>query len=105
MSAQINQGMGPCCAPSTDRPRMLTFPDGGKVGVTGLDRIFNDAYREGKRPDKIVAKELVNRLSENNYIPSGAWSKYAAVVFKEYQKYFEEMEHKKSETKNINEEK
>jgi hypothetical protein len=99
MSAQINQGMGSCCcAPTKDRPRMLTFPDGGKVGVTGLDGIFNDAYKEGKMPNFFVAEELVNRLSKKNYIPDSQLSQYAAVLFKEYQQFVEEMGQKKSRT-------
>jgi hypothetical protein len=95
MSAQINQGMRPCCAPVTKGYRLLTFPDGSQAGVIGLDIIFDDAYREGKRPEPSVANELVNRLSEKNYIPSSQRSQYEAVVLEEYQKFFEAKEKKK----------
>ena len=99
MSRQVNQGTGPCCAPVIKGYRLLTFPDGSQAGITGLDRFFDDAYREGKRPDPSVADELVGQLSENNYITSDRWSQYEAVVFEEYRKYFEARE--KSETGNI----
>ncbi|MCX5803881.1 MAG: hypothetical protein NTU69_10200 [Proteobacteria bacterium] len=92
MSAQINQGSGPCCAPVTEGYRLLTFPDGSQAGVIGLDSIFDDAYREGKKPEPSVANELVDRLSEKNYIPSSQRSQYEAVVLKEYQKFFEARE-------------
>ncbi len=71
---------------------MLSFPDGCQVGVNGLDRIFDEAYQEGKRPDHSIADELVNRLSKNNYIPSAAWAEYEDVVLREYRKFFEAKE-------------
>jgi hypothetical protein len=71
---------------------MLTFPDGCQVGVNGLDRIFDEAYQQRKRPDHSIANELVNRLSKNNYIPSTAWAEYEDVVVREYRKFFEAKE-------------
>lgn len=92
MSRRTDQGMRPCCAPASKGTRMLIFPDGSQIGVNGLERIFDEAYREGKRPDQSVADELVRKLSENNYIPSVAWSEYEDVVLKEYRKFFEAKE-------------
>jgi hypothetical protein len=92
MSAQINQGTGPCCAPVVKGFRLLTFPDGSQAGVMGLEKVFDDAYREGKRPDQSVANELVSKVSENNYIPPDGWSDYEAVVLTEYRKFFEAKE-------------
>jgi|WetSurSiteA1Bulk_404760.scaffolds.fasta_scaffold75060_3 hypothetical protein len=65
------------------------FPDDCQIGANGLERVFDEAYGEGKRPDESLANELVRQLSENNYIPSVAWSEYKDVVFKEYRKFFE----------------
>lgn len=78
---------------------MLIFPDDCQVGVNGLEKVFDDAYRAGKRPDMSVANELVRHLSENNYIPSVARSDYEAMVLKEYKKFIETKE--KSEAGNI----
>ena len=96
MSAQIDQGTCPCNVPGIETSRLLTLPDGGKVRVKWLDKIFEEAYREGKRPDLSVANELVSRLSENNYIPSGARTEYEIAVFKEYQKFFGEREKRRA---------
>ncbi|MCK7513558.1 MAG: hypothetical protein MZV70_62410 [Desulfobacterales bacterium] len=96
MTAQIDQGMCPCNAPGIEAYRLLTLPDGGQVRVKWLDKIFEEAYREGKGPDLSVANELVSRLSENNYIPSGARTEYEIAVFKEYQKFFEEREKRRA---------
>jgi len=92
MSAHINQSIAPCCRPPARGYRLLAFPDGSQAGVMGLDRIFDDAYREGKVPDPSVANELVNRLSENNYIALLRWSQYEAVILEEYQRFFEAKE-------------
>lgn len=92
MAAQINQETCACTVPGMEAYRQLVFPDGCRIRVKGLDRIFDDAYREGKRPGASVSNELVSRLSENNYIPSAAWSEYRAVVLKEYRKFFEAKE-------------
>lgn len=84
--------------PGIEEFRQLVFPDGVKIRVKGLNKIFEIAYREGGKPDKSVANELVSRLSENNYIPSGAWSEFETVVLKEYRMFFETKE--KNEAKN-----
>lgn len=92
MSKQENQETCPCNAPIIKKTRSLIFPDDSRIGVIGLDKIFDDAYREEKRPDRSVAHELVSRLSENNYIPVASWSEYEAIVLKEYRKFFETKE-------------
>ena len=87
MSAQINQGIRPCCAPVTKGYRLLTFPDGSQAGVIGLDIIFDDAYREGKRPGEETTAEIIRRLEGNNYIAPFARKKYEEAIFKEYVKF------------------
>jgi hypothetical protein len=97
MSANINQGTIPCCVSSIKSYRLLAFPDGSQIGVIGLDDIFDNAYKEGKTPETLVAEELVDRLSKNNYIASNQFLHYEAVVLKEYRKFFEEKERKNNE--------
>ena len=92
VSRQAIQGTGPCCAPGSKELRLLVFSDGCQIGVRGLDRIFDNAYREGKKPDHSVANELVRQLSENNYVPLVAWPEYEDVLLKEYSKFFEAKE-------------
>ncbi len=93
MSVQIDLGMNcPCNAPGIESYRLLTFPDGIQVRVKGLDKIFEDAYKEGKKPHWSIAGEMVNRLSEYNYISSTARFEYEEAVFREYRKFFEKRE-------------
>jgi hypothetical protein len=96
MTAEFNETVCPCNMPGIEETRQLVFPDGGKIRIKGLDRLFEIAYREGKLPDKYAADELVDRLSEENYIPSSepARFEYKAVVLKEYRKFVEKKEKK-----------
>jgi hypothetical protein len=87
VSAQINQGMGQCCAQPAKGYRLLNFPDGSQVGVIGLDELFDDAYKEGELPNLSVAQGLVFKLSKKNYIPSSLAAEYSEVVLIEYRKY------------------
>jgi len=51
---------------------MITLPDGSRVGVTGLDEIFQDLYQSKKEPDADTAREIVDRLGKKNYVPPRA---------------------------------
>ncbi len=95
MSAQINQGMGQCCAQPAKGYRLLSFPDGSQVGVIGLDELFDNAYQEGKLPNLSVAQDLVSKLSKKNYIPSSLTAEYSEVVLIEYRKYVAKREENK----------
>jgi len=90
MSVKMDLGTAPCCTLPIRGYRRLAFSNGSQVGVMGLDEIFDDACRQGKLPDPLVVKEMVNRLSESNYIPKGYFAQYEEAVLKEYQKFFEE---------------
>ena len=61
MSAQINQGTGPCCAPLIKGYRLLTFPDGSQAGRACI-RFLMICTRKGKSP----ARRLPLRLSEGS---------------------------------------
>jgi hypothetical protein len=93
MSVKIDLGMCcPCNAPGIDAYRLLTFPDGVQVRVKGLDKIFEEAYHEGKKPHWSITGELVKRLSEYNYIPSSAQFEYEEALLKEFRLFFEKKE-------------
>ena len=96
MPSQSDQWLGKCCIPPTRGYRLLTFPDGSQAGVMGLDELFDIAYREGKAPDPSVAASLVDRLSEKNYIPPDQSGAYEEVVLREYQKFFEGREKRRT---------
>jgi len=93
MSVKIDLGICcPCNAPGIEAYRLIMFPNGIQVRVKGLDKIFEDAYREGKNPHWSIAGELVKRLSEYNYIPTSAQCEYEETLLKEYRLFFEKRE-------------
>lgn len=85
------QGMY-CCTVPMDGVRMLSFPDGIKSGVVGLDDIFAAVHAEGRPVAPETAEEIVERLSTKNYIVPSARPKYATLLLEEYGKYVQGME-------------
>ena len=77
------------CIPSMPGMRILTFPDGSKAAVVGLEDILADICSEGRQVNEETAGELVDRLAMKNYIPSsdGARKEYSGVLLKEYERY------------------
>jgi hypothetical protein len=69
---------------------MLSFPDGVKVRVNGLDETMADLYSEGRPANKETAEEIIIRLeTAKNYIPSSDRTRmeFAYILLKEYQEY------------------
>ena len=74
---------------------MLSFPDGTKIRVIGLDEILADLYSEGRLPNKETVEEILDRLEKNNnYIPPSARREYKSVLLKEYRDYVAEQKNK-----------
>lgn len=74
---------------------MLSFPDGTKIRVIGLDEILADLYSQGRQPIKETAEEIVDRLEKsNNYIPASARREYKSVLLKEYRDYVAEQKNR-----------
>lgn len=78
----------------TPRPvvgrRMLNFPDGTQVAVSGLDTVMAELHAEGRPANIDTAEEIVRRLEEKkNYIPSSVTVRreYAYALRQEYSKY------------------
>jgi len=97
MSAQINLGSCFWWPGEPQEYRAVFFPDGSKVSVTGLNNIFEHAYKDGKIPDSATGKYLIQQLGEINYIPSNSVRDYEYAVLKMYKEYFELMEKRKKE--------
>jgi hypothetical protein len=67
---------------------MLSFSDGTKIRVIGLNEILAEIYSEGKQPNKDTAEEIIDRLEKhNNYIPPSARLEYRSILLKEYRDY------------------
>ncbi len=70
---------------------MLRFPDGTKVRVTGLNEILADLYTEGRQPNGETAKEILERVeNNNNYVPADARWEYKNALLHEYRDYVAE---------------
>lgn len=76
-----------CCVPPTPGRRTLTFSDGTRVGVMGLNEILADMYAENRQVNQETADEMVDRLSENNYITPSFRQQYCEVLLNEYRQY------------------
>ncbi len=88
MSSNGSQSREPCCGKPISGLRMITLPDGSKAGVMGLDQIFDDLYKEERKPDYETAAEIVRRLGKQNYITPSIRHLYEDALLKEYEKYF-----------------
>lgn len=80
-----------CCTVPMDGVRMLTFPDGTKSGVVGLNEILSALYLEGREANSETAEDIVERLSVRNYIVPSAKARYAALLLEEYERYVQTM--------------
>ncbi len=61
---------------------------GQEVGLVGLDEAFQDlAESLTGRPRDEVQETLLQRLAQDNYIPSGARKAYAEALFREWQRF------------------
>ncbi len=77
---------------------MLSFPDGTKIRVNGLNEILDDLFSEGRPANQETAEEIINRLESGNYIPSSDLTRreYAYILLKEYRDYVAGRKHKTS---------
>ncbi len=80
---------GSCCAPPIKGLSRLTFFDGTHVQVNGLNDILAALYAEGRQVNSDTAAEIVDRLKQENYIPSSARLEYESLTLEEYRKYVE----------------
>ncbi len=80
---------------------MLTFPDGTQAGVFGLDEAFTAVYAEGKQVDADTVHEILEQLSERNYITPTARHQYAQLLFEEYGRYVENQKSKRQDLESV----
>jgi len=58
------------------------------VGIVGLKKILEDmAEKYADKPDEELRAELLNQLSERNYIPAGSEEVYGEALLREFNKY------------------
>ena len=76
--------MGCRCGQNKDSYRLISLPGGSKVGIYGLDEIFEKFCLAGRNPNDETAAEIVEELEEKNYIAPPARKKYQIAVLMEY---------------------
>lgn len=69
---------------------MLTFPDGSKVGIVGLNDVMDDLYHEGQPANLDAASRLIERLEARNYFPSSEINIYKMLLLSEYKLFLED---------------
>ena len=61
------------------------------AGIIGLTHVIEEvAENFTQKPDSEIQKELLNRLSKSNYIPSNIQDSYAKAFLREFKKYIGE---------------
>jgi HD superfamily phosphodiesterase len=68
---------------------MITFPDGTKTGIYGLDAVMEEMYREGKPVNDATALEMMERLEGSNYFARSVRHIYKNLLRAEYRRYLE----------------
>jgi hypothetical protein len=69
---------------------MLTFPDGSKTGVIGLDAVMEDLHREGKPANDAVASEITEILERYNYFAPSERHIYKFLLLEEYRRFLKD---------------
>lgn len=68
---------------------MITFPDGTRTGIYGLDAVMEEMYREGKPANDAAALEMMERLDDSNYFAPSVRHIYKYLLRAEYKRYLE----------------
>jgi hypothetical protein len=80
----------PCCEAEAARTtKKLTFSDGVQVGILYLESILKEVADLKLIDAEAIKKELLKRVKNYNYVPSGADDEYSQALFKEYRRQFE----------------
>jgi len=69
--ANVPLASGECCLPNADGVTYLRLGSRERiVGMIGLDRVFEQLYLMGRRPEETTDAELVDMARRFNYIPA-----------------------------------
>ena len=66
--------------------------EGKQIGIVGLEEVFEELRRAGKKPDEGLKDKLLNRLKAHNYIPAAKESAYGQAFLEEYERFLREKE-------------
>lgn len=90
-------GAGACCLPRVDGITHLQIgPQGYTVGMSGLDKVFQQLRLMGRRPEDASDAELVGMARRFNWIPEKAAveAEYAVALRRAYAAFLARQEEK-----------
>jgi hypothetical protein len=70
--------------------RMITFPDGTKSGIKGLDMLMEELHRQGKPAVSDTISEMMEILEHDNYFAPAERHIYKFLLLEEYRKFLEQ---------------
>jgi NAD-dependent dihydropyrimidine dehydrogenase PreA subunit len=65
----------------------LVLIEGKQIGIVGLDEVFEELTRSGRKPDESAKQLLLTKLKALNYVPQAKEAAYASAFLNEYQRY------------------
>ena len=66
--------------------------EGKQIGIVGLEEVFEEFDRAGKKPDEGLKNQLLSRLKADNYIPASKEDAYASAFLEEYERFLHQKE-------------
>jgi len=91
-------GSGACCPPRAEGITYLEIgPRRIKVGMMGLETVFQQLYALGRRPEEATDAELVGMARKSNYIPERPTTEadYAVALREAYARFYARQEKKR----------
>ncbi len=90
-------GGGACCPPRMEGVTYLEIgPRRIRVGMMGLETVFQQLYAVGRQPGEATDAELVGMARKSNYIPERAATEadYAVALQEAYARFYARQERK-----------
>lgn len=88
---KIPFGKDACCLPNLDGVTYLQIgPRGHVVGMMGLEKVFEQLWAMGRRPEEASDAELVGMARQFNYVPNreSVETDYATALRRSYTAFY-----------------
>lgn len=94
---KMTPGPGACCLPKVEGITYINLGASGKIGMVGLETLFQQLYAMGRSPGDATDAELVCMARTSNYIPNrqSIEAEYALALRQAYTAFYAQQENKK----------